>query len=175
MRQLSQRSRAPLCLTKIAPMGACMCRSLTEITDDPSVVLYTDVRLSAVRNDQGFAIFGSRNGFMYVKDDQLCLENLFGNRLYCKCYKRAWDLSVIADIQLLTEDVMVLYRVQNGTRLVNLCFNAQSPGIKIVLRQDLITPDMFNRLGTDVILSIQDATGIHAELSQALSNYLQRQ
>lgn len=108
-------------------MGSCICRPITDVTDNPIVSAHASVGLIASFNHHGQPkVNATRFGFLYVKEGELCHDFTMGSKLMCKICTRTWKLAHIKEITVVNGDLALPCR--DVTIIPPLI-----PGIRIVL------------------------------------------
>lgn len=144
-------------------MGGCSCRPQTEVTEDSSVYIYTDVgcsvllgvgsakldfnsRKSLATNKYSISLYtlSYDSGQIYVKDGNLYHEATVGSRFCCKCAKHCWRLSDIKHIEVVNGQYYRhgrIYFSSNGYHRFNM-----RPGLRVIFQND-----------TSLVMAVPDA------------------
>lgn len=133
-------------------MGCCYRHPQTEVTEDPSVVMYTEVGFSVqfgfhgsrfptlVSKDTFFEVL-SHKGLAYVKDSVLFLESkITSNRLCCTLDKHCWKLPDIKQIEVVHGNITIARRQWCCITDQNI-YN-MNPGLRIFLKDTKIAMAM---------------------------------
>ena len=136
-------------------MGACYCRPQTLVTEDPNVVIHTEVgfcvRMGMYQSD--FTQLSRFGGLAYVKNTgHLCLESTVGSRFCCLCCRHGWRLSDIIDVMVVTGNITVTRRDRYGTHRST---HQMNPGLQVKLNN-----------GDKIVMQMPDAMNVCARLRQ---------
>jgi hypothetical protein len=110
-------------------MGCFSCRPQTEITEDPSTILYADVGAAAVKAFIGHRVLSEScsGGILYVQNGQLCHEKKCGSSVYHNLWGHWWDLKDIKEIRVVNDESVWIF-ASGSTRIISL-----RPGLKITI------------------------------------------
>ena len=107
-------------------MGCCLCRPITEVTEDPEVTLHTEVGAVAIIDNLGTDLISSASqGLLYVRGNRLCYESTVGSKLCCRHNQTSWYLSQLRDVRV----------VHGETVLVPMAKVALNPGLRVTFEK----------------------------------------
>ena len=115
-------------------MGLCLCRPQTLVTEDPNVIMHTEVGFCALkgRYPGDFTQLCRFGGLAYVRNTgHLCLESTIGSRFCCHCCSEGWRLSDISQVEVVNGSITVSTRSRYGTHNKTHQLN---PGLGIMLK-----------------------------------------
>ena len=126
-------------------MGSCFCFPVSSVTEDPSVVMYTEVGKAIISHQQSGIVMEASlfDGMVYVRGDRLYYNSKYGDEFWCTCTSGSdWFVSDIRNIEVITGDITFNY--SNGlNRHISM-----NPGIRITFRDNTILmaamPDAIN-------------------------------
>lgn len=136
-------------------MGCCVCRPATEVTDDPEVVVCTEVSNYAMLYHSGGSVRSQASGLLYIKHDQLCYQATVGSKLCCGCCSNSWQLSRVKQVRAVQAQYV---RVPLSNRVIFL-----NPGVIIGIEN--------GRGDTNsLVAAMPDAANFSAQLGQYISS-----
>lgn len=81
-------------------MGCCLCRPITEVTEDPEVLLHTEVGAVAIIDNHGIDLISSATqGLLYLRGNRLCYESTIRSKLCCRHNQICWYLSQLREVR----------------------------------------------------------------------------
>lgn len=112
-------------------MGDCLCRPRREVTENPSVLFYTEVKETFLLWPYNHELANSsifNGGLMYVEaGNRLCFESTWCGCIGCECVKRSWDFTHIRNVSVILDERFIFHA---GKADYNIRMN---PGLKIEL------------------------------------------
>ncbi len=85
-------------------MGCCLCQPVSEIVEDPEVIMHAEMEKYLLVSQQGTSgITGS--GLIYVKNGYLHARDTCNDKLCCLFCTDSWPLSKITNVQVVTGDI----------------------------------------------------------------------
>ena len=119
-------------------MGCFASRPLTEITEDPNVVLCADVGAAAVKGFLTHRLLNNScsGGILYVQNNQLCHETKCGTSVYSSLFGGVWNLTDIREICVVNSESMWIFAGRAGHIL------SLRPGLKIKIEGSFGGTDM---------------------------------
>lgn len=117
------------CVVATTPldMGCCICRPITDVTDNSAVPSYVSVGLTATFNQHCPKVNATQFGFLYIKDNELRHDFTLGNRLVCRWCTKSWKLAHIQEITMINGAIEL---PNTDVTIIPPLF----PGIKITLQ-----------------------------------------
>lgn len=117
-------------------MGSCFCRPITEVTENPTVVMYTDVGY-CVQTGHSSTDFITicRYGLAYVEDGNFFVEGTLGSRFCCANAGSSSKLFDIKQVEVVQGSFTISRRDQYG-RYGYGEEHHMNPGLRIVLKND---------------------------------------
>ena len=84
-------------------MGCCIFRPITIVTEDPDVVMCTNVGGTVISSTY-YRLEINSDGLLYVKDNKLYYESVRFCWLNCKWLRRVWHVSEVKRVEVITPD-----------------------------------------------------------------------
>ena len=132
-------------------MGCCLCRADTDVVHDASVSAHARVGDIAFVYRYGHSMIkGCCTGLMYIREDVLYYETVCSGRLCCKCCRRAFNVSNIARVEV----------ISNRAEMFQNQFIVLNPGLKIAVKPS------GSSSGTIIIVAMPDAQEFAAQLNR---------
>ncbi len=85
-------------------MGCCLCQPVSEIVEDPEVIMHAEMEKYLVTSPQGSTVIIG-NGLIYVKNGYLRVRRTCNDKLCCLFCTDSWPLSKITNVQVITGEI----------------------------------------------------------------------
>jgi hypothetical protein len=146
-------------------MGGCICRPITDVTDNTNIPAQVSVGLTASFNKHRVMVNATKFGFLYVKEGELCHDFTLRSKLPGRYWTKSWKLANIQEITMINgaltlpnRDVTIIPPLYPGIKIA-LQDTAGNETI-LVMAMANTTVATANRFGTTLGRCVDAAKGL---------------